>query len=94
MTTRRFSEINWSLWKPVERATLLFVIKDGKVLEKRKISLPSEVREVMSCPNPNCATNQLDAKRHFVLEDRSTVTYRCRYCERSTTVNPDNLRYS
>jgi aspartate carbamoyltransferase regulatory subunit len=75
-------------------AATINIIKDGKVLEKRKISLPSEVREVMSCPNPNCATNQLGAKRHFVLEDRNTVTYRCRYCERSTTVNPDNLKNS
>jgi len=67
------------------------IIKDGSVLEKRKISLPSEVRKVMSCPNPNCATNQLGVQGHFILEDRNTVTYRCRYCERSTSVNPDNL---
>lgn len=27
-----FSQIDWSTWKPVQRATLLFVIQDGKVL--------------------------------------------------------------
>lgn len=70
------------------------IIRNGKVQEKRKISLPSEVWDVLTCPNPNCATNQLGARRHFLLEERGTVTYRCRYCERSTTVNPDNLRYS
>lgn len=67
------------------------IIKDGRVLEKRKNSLPSEVMDILSCPNPNCATNILAARNHFQLEDPTSVTYRCRYCERATTVNPDNL---
>lgn len=32
----RFDEIDWTTWKPVERATLLFVIRDGKILLIRK----------------------------------------------------------
>ncbi len=32
MRIRRFSDINWTRWKPVERATLLFVRKSGKLL--------------------------------------------------------------
>jgi 8-oxo-dGTP diphosphatase len=28
----RFSDINWSRWKPVERATLLFIRRNGKLL--------------------------------------------------------------
>lgn len=28
----RVSDIDWTCWKPTDRATLLFVIKDGKVL--------------------------------------------------------------
>lgn len=67
------------------------IIKDGKVLEKRQIKLPSEVREIMTCPNPNCATNVLGAGTHFLLENRESVTYRCRYCERTTGVNADLL---
>lgn len=67
------------------------IIKDGKVAEKRQITLPSEVRDILSCPNPNCATNKLGARKHFLLEDRDTVTYRCKYCERATVVNADML---
>lgn len=67
------------------------IIKDGKVFEKRQIKLPEEVSEIMSCPNPNCATNVLGAATRFLLEDRETVTYRCRYCERATEVNADLL---
>ncbi|HMP75524.1 MAG TPA: 8-oxo-dGTP diphosphatase [Kiritimatiellia bacterium] len=32
----RFEEINWATWTPVERATLLFVIRDGHALLIRK----------------------------------------------------------
>ena len=67
------------------------IIKDGKVAEKRQITLPSEVRDILSCPNPNCATNKLGARKHFLLDNRDTVTYRCKYCERATVVNADML---
>jgi 8-oxo-dGTP diphosphatase len=29
---RRVSEIDWKTWKPTEKATLLFVIRDGQIL--------------------------------------------------------------
>lgn len=35
-TYRRFDEIDWAAWEPVERATLLFVIRGGQVLLIRK----------------------------------------------------------
>ncbi len=67
------------------------IIKNGEVSEKRQITLPSEVRDILTCPNPNCATNKLGARKHFLLENRDTVTYRCVYCERATVVNADML---
>lgn len=67
------------------------IIKDGEVAEKRQITLPSAVKDILTCPNPNCATNILGARKHFLLENRDTVTYRCKYCERATVVNPDML---
>ncbi|MCK5063668.1 MAG: aspartate carbamoyltransferase regulatory subunit, partial [Candidatus Fermentibacteraceae bacterium] len=67
------------------------IIRDGSVSEKRQISLPSEVRGILACPNPNCVTNKLGAERHFFLEDRKSVTYRCKYCERATPIEADLL---
>ncbi len=34
----RFEDIDWTTWEPVERATLLFVIRDGQILliEKKR----------------------------------------------------------
>jgi 8-oxo-dGTP diphosphatase len=33
---KAFSEIDWTTWKPAERATLLFIIRDGHILLIRK----------------------------------------------------------
>ncbi len=33
---RRFEEINWANWKPTEEATILFVIRDERILLIRK----------------------------------------------------------
>ncbi len=67
------------------------IIRNGKVSEKRRISIPSIIHGVMECPNPNCATNKLGAARHFTLENRDQMTYRCSYCERVAAVKPENL---
>ena len=32
MTYQRMTDIDWSAWQPRERATLLFILRDGKVL--------------------------------------------------------------
>ncbi|MEA3265494.1 MAG: aspartate carbamoyltransferase regulatory subunit, partial [Candidatus Fermentibacteria bacterium] len=55
------------------------------------ISIPETIYGVMQCPNPNCATNKLGAHRHFKLEDKQKMTYRCEYCERVTEIIPGNL---
>ncbi len=67
------------------------IIQDGKVTKKRIISIPHEIHGVMQCPNPNCATNKLGAHSHFKVEDLEQMTYRCEYCERVTTIIPENL---
>lgn len=59
------------------------IIEDRKVIEKRKIHIPSEFRGMLRCPNPNCVTNKEDVTTHFVREgegDKPVV--RCVYCER------------
>ena len=67
------------------------ISRDGRVSEKRKISIPHTIHGVMECPNPNCATNKLGASRHFSLENKAEMSYRCSYCERVTQVRPENL---
>ncbi len=58
------------------------VIKDGKIIEKKKLTLPKKVTNVIRCKNPRCITsteNHLD--QVFVLTDPKKEIYRCMYCD-------------
>ena len=58
------------------------VIKDGVIVEKKKLHLPKEVINVIKCKNPRCITSIEQELPHiFVLADSDTETYRCKYCE-------------
>ena len=61
----------------------LNLIKKGKVVEKRKVTLPEKMVGVFNCPNSKCVTNLEKMQTRF-----STVggnKYRCTYCERVFT---------
>ena len=58
------------------------VIKDGKIVEKRELSLPKEIKNVIKCRNPRCITSIEQGLPHvFVLSDEKKEIYRCKYCE-------------
>ena len=58
------------------------VIKDGKIVEKRILSLPKEIKNVIKCRNPRCITSIEQGLPHvFVLTDTEKEVYRCKYCE-------------
>ena len=56
------------------------VIKDNKRIEKKKLSLPIEIKNVVKCSNPHCICNNESIDHIFHLTD-SKGTYRCIYCE-------------
>lgn len=58
------------------------VIKDGKIVEKRCLILPKEIKNVIKCKNPRCITSIEQGLPHiFVLADPEKEIYRCKYCE-------------
>ncbi len=58
------------------------IIKDGKVAEKKKLSLPEKLINVITCKNPRCITTVEGAlDQHFVLKDRAHGVYRCLFCD-------------
>lgn len=56
------------------------VIKNNERVEKRKLSLPEELKNVIKCPNPRCICNNESIPHMFRLTD-DNGTYRCLYCE-------------
>ena len=58
------------------------IVKNGQIVEKRKLTLPEKIINVAKCTNPRCITSiEKDLEQVFTLTDRENQVYRCRYCE-------------
>lgn len=58
------------------------VIKNSKIVEKKKLGLPETITDVAKCKNPRCITSTEQEIHHvFKLTDREKRIYRCVYCE-------------
>lgn len=58
------------------------IIKDGKTIEKKQLTLPSKIINIERCKNPRCITSQEDNLDHiFYLANEKERIYRCIYCE-------------
>ena len=58
------------------------VIKDGEVAEKKTVSLPERLVNVIACKNPRCITScEQELDQVFTLTDKESRVYRCLYCE-------------
>ncbi|WP_312425696.1 aspartate carbamoyltransferase regulatory subunit [Lacrimispora sp.] len=58
------------------------IIKDNLIAEKKTLSLPNKITNVIQCKNPRCITSIEQGLPHvFYLADEQKEVYRCRYCE-------------
>lgn len=58
------------------------IIKEDKIVEKRPLQLPKEVKNVIKCKNPRCITSiEQELDQIFILTDEKKEIYRCKYCE-------------
>ncbi len=63
------------------------IIRDFKVVEKRKLTMPQEVEGVARCMNPRCITNHQPIRTRFTTVVRDgEVLLLCRYCEKLSSV--------
>lgn len=60
------------------------VVKNEKIIEKKKLELPLKLINVCKCNNPRCITStERNLDQIFNLIDQESKTYRCQYCESS-----------
>ena len=58
------------------------IIENEKIVEKKELKLPKEIRNVIRCKNPRCITSiEQGLDQVFVLTDEENQVYRCKYCE-------------
>ena len=65
------------------------IIQNEKVVAKKCLHLPHEIRNVIRCKNPRCITSiEQELDQIFLLTDEAKEVYRCKYCEEKYT-NPN-----
>ncbi len=58
------------------------VIQNDEIVEKKRLTLPNEIKNVIRCRNPRCITSiEQGLDQIFVLTDPEKEIYRCKYCE-------------
>jgi aspartate carbamoyltransferase regulatory subunit len=64
------------------------IIKDYRLIEKRKIQLPDSIVGIFRCPNLKCVTNgEEDIKPTINIIDKEKIILKCKYCVRTLTID-------
>lgn len=75
-------ELNLDVIGYIDPGVTVNKIVDGEVAERRHLSLPETISDVIHCKNPRCITSvEQELKHTFKLVDRENKVYRCIYCE-------------
>ena len=79
-------EVDLDVLGYIDNNITICIIRDGRTVEKRKLSLPKQIFNIEKCKNPRCITSTESGLEHiFKLTNESTRTYRCIYCESKVT---------
>lgn len=67
------------------------LIEGGRITEKKHLTMPSEIVNVVKCRNPRCITSiEQELPQVFNLVEGERAVYRCTYCEQE--YEPRNAR--
>ena len=62
------------------RATIN-IIKDYKVVEKKRVKLPDNIKGIVKCDNPACVSNSNEPiESQFLVEKAEPLRLKCHYC--------------
>ena len=74
--------IDFDLIGYVDPGATINIIKDEKLVEKKTVTLPETLTNVITCKNPRCITSvERGLDQIFKLTDKKNKVYRCIYCE-------------
>ncbi len=59
----------------------LNIIRNYEVVEKKAVTLPDVITDIVKCSNPKCITNNETMHTKFYVIDKEKVELQCHYCE-------------
>ncbi|WDV48264.1 aspartate carbamoyltransferase regulatory subunit [Clostridiaceae bacterium M8S5] len=76
------TDVNLDILGLIDPDITVNIIKDGKMIGKRKVGVPQNVKGLFKCSNPRCiSNNDLYIQPSFKLVDDKNVKYQCEYCD-------------
>lgn len=79
-------DIDFDVLGYVDPGITVNIIQNGKVSERRKLTMPERVVGVLKCKNPRCITSvEQELTHEFKLTDPKNRVYRCIYCEQKAS---------
>lgn len=85
-----FTDEELNILSVVAPNVTLCIIRDYEVVEKRCVTLPTEIIGIVKCANPKCITNNEPMNTHFHLINASQGIIQCKYCEKEQKL--DNIK--
>lgn len=80
VANRFFTEAEISRLAVVCPNIRLCIIRNYDVVEKKEVTLPGQLVNVVRCANPVCITNNEPMKTVFDVADKENGIVKCRYC--------------
>ena len=67
------------------------IIDEGKIIEKKRLTPPEMLKNVILCKNPRCITSSEEGIDHIfrLAKGQAESNYRCVYCEQEDTGRSD-----
>ena len=92
ISERIFSEDETNKIALIAPKAKINIIQNYEEIEKRLLSLPDEVREIVQCLNPACITNHQPVHTWFhVTTEENETRLKCHYCEREVKLEEIKL---
>lgn len=60
----------------------LNIIRNYKVVEKKEVCMPDDLKGIVKCANPKCITNNEPMATLFHVIDKDKCLIKCHYCEK------------
>ena len=72
----------------IDHSITVNIIKDARIVEKKDLTLPKKLVNIIHCKNPRCISSIEQELEHvFFLADEEKEIYRCKYCEEKYAAN-------
>lgn len=87
VTDRFFTDEEISRLSVVAPKIVLNIIRDYKVVEKKTVETPDELRGIVRCNNPKCITNNEPMPTIFNVIDKARGILKCHYCDKEQFID-------